>query len=49
MGVGRWVRGRVTPGGVKSTRPLYRDFDGPFGSPDRAHYDGIVGVGIGAL
>ena len=56
----RWVARALGPQGVGSrqgrprvvkstTRPLYRDFDGPLGSTDRAHYDGIVAVAIGAL
>jgi hypothetical protein len=39
---GRWVFGG------SATRSLYRDFDGPSESPDRAHHDGIVGVAVGA-
>ena len=58
---GRWVVARALgarqghPRGVKSTtRSLYRNFDGLFGSTDRLHYDATVGgatVGgaIGAL
>jgi hypothetical protein len=34
---------------ISATRSLYGDFDGPFGSPDRALHDGIVGVAISAL
>ena len=54
LGVGRWVLGvgcaAGSPPGVESTtRSLYRDFDGPFGSPDRGHHDGIVAVAVSAL
>jgi hypothetical protein len=37
---GRWVFGG------SATRSLYRDFDGPSESSDRAHHDGIVGVAV---
>ena len=50
MGVG-WVLGGW-PLGVgcsrAATRSLYRDFDGSFGSPDRAHHAGIVNVAVDA-
>ena len=54
LGVGRWVLGvgcaAGSPPGVESTtRSLYRDFDGPFRSPDRGHHDGIVAVAVSAL
>jgi len=39
-----------SPPGVESTtRSLYRDFDSPFGSPDRGRHDGIVAVAVSAL
>ena len=48
---GRWVLGvrRWMPLPAATTRSLYRDFDSPFGSPDRGHHDGIVAVAVSAL
>jgi hypothetical protein len=52
LGVGCWALGarQGHPRGVGSaTRPLCGDFGSPFGSPDRALHDGMVGVAISAL